>query len=203
MRLPNYFSNIACTVLGGLLCLSPVDAQETVGSAQSEQPIENAGVRAGESSGIELGSTVFEFAGESFQLESARHQDESGVTSVVASSTGDLNSDGRDDLVIAFKLQTASSGELHFLNVLLADEQSKWMFAGEEFLGNRILIKFLDIYKAGSFSRLTGTPIDPDDYGKLVIGMYTLEEGQNEDDGIFFTRHWQIEDEKLVVVEDY
>lgn len=203
MRLPNFFSYFTCTVLGGLLCFSAVHAQESVGSEQSEKANEKTGVGAGDGSGINLGSTVFEFAGESFQLESARHKDESGVTSVVASSTGDLNFDGRDDLVIAFKLQTVSSGELHFLNVLLADEQNKWMFAGEEFLGNRILIKFLDIYKAGSFSRLTGTPIDPDDYGKLVIGMYTLEEGQNEDDGIFFTRHWQVDNEKLVVVEDY
>ena len=75
----------------------------------------------------------------------------------------------------------------------------------EATLGDRIKFDFMGIYGPGSVSRLTGVPIHPDDHGQLVVGYYVHgpEQAYAESPGIYISRHWKIDDGKLVSMEDY
>jgi len=187
--------------LSSMLWFAPVHSQDKSDTEGVED--ESASTDSSADEAINLDAQSYEFGGESFQLSSGVHEGDSGKTTVVASTVGDINNDSRDDLVVVFKLETKESNELYFFNALLADEGGNWLYAGEEFLGDLIAFKFLDIYRSDSLSKLTGAPIDPALYGKFVVGLYVLEPGQTEEEGIFQTRHWQITDETLVVVDGY
>ena len=89
--------------------------------------------------------------------------------------------------------------------MFLNDGNEAYRLAGEDFLGDRIKFDFMAIYEEGSVSTLTGFPIHPADYGQLVVGYYFHgpEQAFAEDPAIFLTRHWKINDGKLVAVENY
>jgi len=94
-------------------------------------------------------------------------------------------------------LLTTTSGDL--------DGNGALGLAGEAFLGDRIKFDFIEIYGAGSVSRGTDVPIHPDDHGQLVVGYYIHGRDQAYADSpkFYITRHWKIDDGKLVSVEDY
>jgi len=128
-----------------------------------------------------------------------------GKVSLLASVSGDLNGDGRDDRAVILILNSVGSGVFYHLNVFLDDGKSEWRFVGEEFLGDRIRFDFLDIYAEGSVSSITGVPIHPDDYGKLVVAfsVRSSEQSYAEEPSLYLTRHWKVEDGRLVLIEDY
>ena len=72
-------------------------------------------------------------------------------------------------------------------------------------MGDRVRFDFLDIYAEGSTSSLTGVPIHPDDVGKLIVAFFARSSEQSfaEEPGLYFTRHWKVENGVLVMVEDY
>ena len=127
-----------------------------------------------------------------------------GKVSLLTSVSGDLSGDARDDRAVILILNSVGSGAFYHLNVFLDDGKSEWRFVGEEFLGDRIKFDFLDIYADGSVSSITGVPIHPDDYGKLVVAFSARSNEQSfaEEPRLFFTRHWKLEDESLVLIED-
>ena len=90
---------------------------------------------------------------------------------MLTSVSGDLSGDARDDRAVILILNSVGSGAFYHLNVFLDDGKSEWRFVGEESLGDRIKFDFLDIYADGSVSSITGVPIHPDDYGKLVVAF--------------------------------
>ena len=128
-----------------------------------------------------------------------------GTVSLLASVSGDLNGDGRDDRAVILILNSVGSGVFYHLNVFLDDGKSEWRFVGEEFLGDRIKFDFLDIYAEGSVSSITGVPIHPDDYGKLMVAFSVRSSEQSfaEEPSLYLTRHWKVEDGRLVLIEDY
>ena len=128
-----------------------------------------------------------------------------GKVSLLASVSGDLNGDGRDDRAVILILNSVGSGVFYHLNVFLDYGKSGWRFLGEEFLGDRIRFDFLDIYAEGSISSITGISIHPDDYGKLVVAFSVRSSDQSfaEKPSLYLTRHWKVEDERLVQIEDY
>ena len=128
-----------------------------------------------------------------------------GKVSLLASVSGDLNGDERDDRAMILILNSVGSGVFYHLNVFLGDGKNEWRFVGEEFLGDRIRFDFLDIYAEGSVSSITGIPIHPDDYGKLVVAfsVHSSEQSFAEEPSLYLTRHWKVEDGRLVPIEDY
>ena len=128
-----------------------------------------------------------------------------GKVSLLASVSGDLNGDGRDDQAVILILNSGGSGVFYHLNVFLDDGKSGWRFVGEEFLGDRIRFDFLDIYAEGAVSSITGIPIHPDDYGKLVVAFSVRSSEQSfaEEPVLYLTRHWKVEEGRLVLIEDY
>jgi len=128
-----------------------------------------------------------------------------GNVSLLALVSGDLNEDGRDDRAAIVVLNSVGSGVFYHLNVFLDDGKSGWRFVGEEFLGDRIRFDFLDIYAEGAVSSITGAPIHPDDYGRLVVAFFVRSSRQSlaEEPNLYITKHWKVEDGKLVLIEDY
>ena len=128
-----------------------------------------------------------------------------GTVSLHASTSGDLDEDGRDDRVAILILNSVGPGVFCYLNVFLDDGKGEWRFVGEEFLGDRIRFDFLDIYAEGSVSSITGVPIHPDDYGQLVVAFFVRSSEQSfaEEPGLYHTRHWKVKNGELVLIEDY
>jgi hypothetical protein len=120
-------------------------------------------------------------------LEDGTYEGEDGAVSLLISTSGDLNGDAAIDVAAILVLNSRGSGVFYYLNVLL------------------IKFDFMDIYGAGSVSRLTGVSIHPDDHGQLVVGYYVHgpEQAYTGSPAIYVTRHWKIDDRKLVSVEDY
>ena len=134
--------------------------------------------------------------------------DEAGSDGTVllhASVSGDLNRDGRDDRAVILTLDSSGSGVFYHLNVFLGDGAGGWHFVGEEFLGDRIRFDFLDIYAEGSVSANTDVPIHPDDYGQVVVAffLYSSEQSFADEPSLYLTRHWKVEDKRLVPIEIY
>jgi hypothetical protein len=128
-----------------------------------------------------------------------------GTVSFLASVSGDLNGDGRNDRAVVLVLNSVGSGIFYHLNVFLDDGKSEWRLVGEEFLGDRIRFDFLEIYAEGSVSSITGVPIHTNDYGTLVVAFSTRSSEQSfaEEPSLYFTKHWKVEDGRLVLLEDY
>jgi hypothetical protein len=128
-----------------------------------------------------------------------------GAVSLLASVSGDLNGDGRDDQAAVLILNSVGSGTFYHLNAFLDDGNGAWRLVGEEFLGDRVTFDFLDIYAEGSTSSITGIPIHPDDFGNLVVAFFTRsrEQSFSEEPSLYLTRHWKVENGVLVVIEDY
>jgi len=128
-----------------------------------------------------------------------------GKVSLLTSISGDLNEDGRGDRAVILILNSVGSGVFYHLNVFLDDGKGEWRFVGEEFIGDRIRFDFLDIYAEGSVSSITGIPIHPDDYGKLVVAfsVRSSEQSYAEEPSLYLTRHWKVKDGALVLIEDY
>jgi hypothetical protein len=143
--------------------------------------------------------------GNALALEGGVREGEDGTVSLLTSTSGDLDGDAASDQAAILVHNSRGSGVFYYLNVLLNDGKGGLGLAGEAFLGDRIKFDFMDIYGAGSVSRLTGVPIHPDDHGQLVVGYYIHgpEQAYAESPGIYITRHWRVEGEKLVSVEDY
>ena len=128
-----------------------------------------------------------------------------GTVSLLASAIGDLNDDGRDDRGVILRLNSKGSGVFYYLNVFLDEGDDGWRLVGEEFLGDRIKFDFLDIYREGSVSSLSGVPIHPDDYGQLVVAysVRSKEQPFSEEPDLYLTRHWRVDEGKLVLMENY
>ena len=148
---------------------------------------------------------VFSVEGNALVLEDGTYEGEDGAVSLLISTSGDLNGDAAIDVAAILVLNSRGSGVFYYLNVLLNDGNGSLGLVGEAFLGDRIKFDFMDIYGAGSVSRLTGVSIHPDDHGQLVVGYYVHgpEQAYTGSPAIYVTRHWKIDDRKLVSVEDY
>ena len=148
---------------------------------------------------------VYSIEGNQVQLEGGFFEGEDGTVSLLTAISGDLDGDAADDQAAILVLDSRGSGAFYYLNVLLNDGNGTLGQAREVFLGDRIKFDFMDIYGAESVSRLTGVPIHPEDYGKLVVGYYIQGDDQAyaDDPGLYLTRHWKIESGRLVLVEDY
>ena len=148
---------------------------------------------------------VYSIEGNLVKLEGGFFESEDGTVSLLTAISGDLDGDAADDQAAVLVLDSRGSGVFYYLNVLLNDGNGTLGQVREEFIGDRIKFDFMDIYGAESVSRLTGVPIQPDDHGQLVVGYYIHGPGQAyaETPGIYITRHWKIENGKLVMVEDY
>jgi hypothetical protein len=129
---------------------------------------------------------------------------EDGTVSLLASTTGDLNDDGRDDRGVILRLDSKGSGVFYYLNVFLDEADDGWRLVGEEFLGDRIKFDFMDIFREGSVSSLTGVPIHPDDYGTLVAGFFIHgNQPIAEPPKLYLTRRWRVDEGKLVLMENH
>jgi len=128
-----------------------------------------------------------------------------GTVSLLASVSGDLNEDGRDDRAVILILNSVGSGVFYHLNAFLDNGKGEWRLAGEEFLGDRVRFDFLDSYAEGSTSSITGVPIHSDDAGKLVLAFFTrpTEQSFAEEPSLYLTRHWKVEDGVFVLIEDH
>jgi hypothetical protein len=102
-------------------------------------------------------------------------------------------------------LNSRGSGVFYYLNVFVDDGNDGWRFAGEEFLGDRIKFDFMDIYGEGSVVPGTDVPIHPDDQGKLLVAyfVHASEQALSEQPSLYLTKHWKVDDGKLVLIEDY
>ncbi len=148
---------------------------------------------------------VYSIEGKPLELEGGVLEGEDGTVSLLTSASGDLDGDAAGDQAAILVHNSRGSGVFYYLNVLLNDGKGGLGLAGEAFLGDRIKFDFMQIYGAGSVSRLTGVAIHPDDHGQLVVGYYVHDRDQAyaESPTIYLTRHWKISDGKLVSVEDY
>jgi len=148
---------------------------------------------------------VYSVEGNQVQLEDGLFEGEDGSVSLLNPISGDLDGDAADDQAAILVLDSRGSGVFYYLNVLLNDGNGTLGQPKEVFLGDRIKFDFMDIYGAESVSRITGVPIHPENYGKLVVAYYIHgdEQAYTESPGIYITRHWKIDDRKLVLVEDY
>ena len=164
-----------------------------------------AGCGSDQSDDASLTTPVFSIEGNQVRLDGGFFESEDGTVSLLTTISGDLDGDAADDQATILVLDSRGSGVFYYLNVLLNDGKGGLGLAGEAFLGDRIKFDFMDIYGEGSVSRLTGVPIHPDDHGRLDVGYYVHgpEQAYAESPGIYVTRHWRVEDEKLVAVEDY
>jgi hypothetical protein len=148
---------------------------------------------------------AYSINGNVVELEGGILEREDGTVSLLNSTPGDLDGDASDDQAAILVHNSRGSGVFYYLNVLLTDANGALRLAGEEFLGDRIKLDFTEIYRAGSVSPLTGVPIHPDDHGQLVVAYYTHgpDQAYTENPRFYITRHWKIDDGKLVAVEDY
>ena len=197
---------VACVMAGVLACLivGCGDAQQ-----RNEQKKElpnltgtSDGSASGDSSATGSAASAYTINGKRVQLGEPSAD---GKVSLLASVSGDFNEDGRDDRAVILILNSIGSGVFYHLNVFLDDGKSEWRFVGEEFLGDRIRFDFLDIYDEGSVSSITGVPIHPDDYGQLVVAFFVRSSEQSfaEEPSLYLTRHWKVEEGRLVLIEDY
>ena len=175
-------------------------ASESTAAAAQEIAVSNSG---GKTKNVE--KPAYSVEGNALVLKGGAYEGEDGTVSLLTSASGDLNGDSAGDEAAILVHSSRGSGVFYYLNVFLNDGSGTQEFAGEAFLGDRIKLDFIDIYGPGSISRLTGVPIHPDDHGQLVVGYYVHgpEQAYAESPGIYITRHWKIDDRKLVSVEDY
>lgn len=146
---------------------------------------------------------VYSIEGRTVELENGLFTGDDGTISLLTSTSGDLDGDAVADHAAILVHSSRGTGTFYYLNVLLSNHPASP--ARVVFLGDRIRFDFVDIYGEGSVSRLTGVPIHPDDYGKLVVGYYTHGRNQAfaEIPEVYVTRHWKTDDGNLVLVEDY
>jgi len=196
----------ACVVVSVLACLivGCGDAQQR--SEQKEELPDLTGTSDGSALGdpSATGSAVSAYTINGKQVQLGEPGAD-GKVWLLASVSRDLNGDGRDDRAVILILNSVGSGVFYHLNVFLDDGTSEWRFVGEEFLGDRIKFDFLDIYAEGAVSSNTDIPIHPDDYGKLVVAFSVRSSEQSfaEEPRLYLTRHWKVEDGRLVLIEDY
>ncbi len=150
-----------------------------------------------------LRAPVYSIEGEPVALENGFFTGDDGTISLLDSASGDLDGDARADQAAILVHSSRGTGTFYYLNVLLTGTPAAPPRV--VFLGDRIRFDFVDIYGQGSVSSLTGVPVHPDDYGKLVVGYYTHGRDQAfaEIPEIYVTRHWEVDDGQLVLVEDY
>jgi len=148
---------------------------------------------------------VYSIEGNQVQLEGGFFESQDGTVSLLTAISGDVNGDAADDQAAILVLDSRGSGVFYYLNVLLNDGNGTLGQAREAFLGDRIKFDLMDIYGDESVSQLTGVPIHPDDYGKLVVAYHIHGDDQAyaDDPELYITRHWKIESGRLVLVEDY
>ena len=163
------------------------------------------GCGSDQSDDVSSTSPVYSIEGNHVQLEGGFFESEDGTVSLLTAISVDLNGDATDDQAAILVLDSRGSGVFYYLNVLLNDGNGTFGQAREGFIGDRIKFDFMDVYGTEPVSRLTGFPIHPDDHGQLVVGYYIHgpEQAYAERPGIYITRHWKIESDRLVMVEDY
>ncbi len=146
---------------------------------------------------------VYSIEGKSVHLDNGLFIGDDGTISLLDSTSGDLDGDSLADQAAILVHSSRGTGTFYYLNVLLTEDPGSQ--ARVVFLGDRIRFDFVDIYGEGSVSRLTGVPIHPDDYGKLVVGYYThgRDQALAEIPDTYITRHWKVDDGRLVLIEDY
>lgn len=197
---------VACVMAGVIACLIAGCGEVQQRSEQKEELpdlTETIDDRAlGDSSDTGSVASAYTINGKRMQLGEPGAD---GKVSLLTSVSGDLNGDGRDDRAVILIQNSVGSGVFYHLNVFLDDGKTEWRFVGEEFLGDRIRFDFVDIYAEGSVSSITGVPIHPDDYGKLVVAFSVRSSEQSfvEEPSLYLTRHWKVEDRRLVLIEDY
>ena len=147
---------------------------------------------------------VYSIEGNQVQLEGGSFDSEDGTVSLLTLITGDLDGDADGDQAAILLLDSRGSGVFYYLNVLLNDGNGTLGQVEEEFIGDRIKFDFIKIYEAESVSPLTASPILPYDQGQVVVGYYIHgpKQAYAEPPGLYITRHWKIENSKLVMVED-
>jgi len=152
-----------------------------------------------------LMTSVYSIEGNTIKLEGGILEGKDGVVSLLTSTSGDLDGDASGDQAAILVHNSRGSGVFYYLNVLLSNGNGAPRLAGEAFLGDRIKLDFMEIYGAGSISPLTGVPIHPDDHGQLVVAYYIhgRDQAYAENPGVYISRHWKIDNGKLVSVEDY
>jgi hypothetical protein len=147
---------------------------------------------------------VYSIEGKQVTLDGGFFEDENGKVSLLTATSGDLDGDADDDQATILVVDSRGSGVFYYLNVLLSDGKGGFEPPREAFLGDRIRFDFMEIYGSGSVSRLTGAPIDAEDYGNLVVGYYVHADGQAfaEKPERYVARHWKIASDRLVLVGD-
>lgn len=144
---------------------------------------------------------VFNINGKTVKLNEVG---EDGTISLLSSVTGDLNEDGRDDRAVVLKLDSRGTGVFYYLNAFLRESQGGWRLVGEEFLGDRIRFDYIQIYGEGSPALGTDVPVHPDDRGTLVVAFFIHgTQPLSEPPDLYLTRHWRVEDGKLVLQDNY
>lgn len=150
-------------------------------------------------------SPAYSIQGDIVKLENGIFDGEDGTVTLMTVTSGDLDGDTHDDQAVILVHNSRGSGVFYYLNVHLNDGNGSLGLAGEVLLGDRIEVDLMDIYRAGSVSRLTGVPIHPDDYGQLMVGYYIYGQDQAyaENPTVYLARHWKIDDGNLVSLENY
>jgi hypothetical protein len=143
---------------------------------------------------------MFTIEGKTIRLENGVFAGEDGTVSLAASTHGELNNDGHEDLAAVLVLDSKGSGVFYYLNVLLSTSAGDWRSAGEVFLGDRIDFDFITIYAEGSTAPHTDVPIYPDDYGLIVVGFSMHAAGQAFADQpeLYVTREWRVVGDSIV-----
>ena len=146
---------------------------------------------------------VYSIEGNEFTLKGGEHIGEEGTISLVDNAMGDLNADGHDDQAVILRFDSVGSGVFYYLNALLNDGQGNLAHVGGEFLGDRIKFDFIRIYGEGALVPHTDIPIPPVDYGNIVVAYFLREKRQafTENPRYYITRHWKVDGEKLISLE--
>ena len=128
-----------------------------------------------------------------------------GTASLLASESGDLDNDGRNDRVAVLVLNSPGSGVFYHLNVFVDGGDGGWRLVGEEYLGDRIKFDYLKIYAEGTVSPVTGVPIHTDDFGKLAAAYWerSTDQAFSEDPILYLSKHWRVLGDRLVLIENY
>lgn len=103
---------------------------------------------------------------------------------------GDLNNDDIDDLVVILSQDTGGSGIFFYLNAFI-NVNGKFVFNGENYLGDRIKIDDLSIYGKNHI-----------DAGIILVALnvYSQEQSFSEEPAFYITRNYKIDNEELIFI---
>ena len=151
-------------------------------------------------SAISLRNGDFLVEGTIITLSDGVARNEDGSFHLQDHRLGDMNADGRDDLFALLVLNSRGSGTFYYINVKLGDADGGWILVGDDFLGDRIRIEFMEIYGQGSISPVTGLSIPEEDWGQARIGfrIHARDQSFAEEPKLAVTRGWRVANGSLV-----